>query len=109
MKKTAERYIKNVEAEPMTNQEVVASVKKFHHKYSVLLILAALSIVLYAGLYYFSGDIVAMAKSTYTGSKGMFFVPILLALIFSIIHGAFTSKFWDVLGVKAKQTVTASK
>jgi hypothetical protein len=31
-----------------------------------------------------------------------FIVPIAIAFAFSLVHGAFTGYFWDVLGVKAK-------
>jgi hypothetical protein len=29
-------------------------------------------------------------------------IPIGIAFLFSIVHGAFTSHFWDLLGIKAK-------
>ncbi len=62
----------------------------------------AASIVLYVLLYMFSTDLTQLAQSTHAGHKGLFFVPILLALVFSLIHGNFTSHFWDSLGIKAK-------
>jgi hypothetical protein len=30
------------------------------------------------------------------------YLPVVTALIFSVAHGAFTSYFWEVLGVRAK-------
>ena len=30
------------------------------------------------------------------------FLPVVTALVFSLAHGAFTSYFWEVLGVRAK-------
>ena len=32
-----------------------------------------------------------------------FIVPIALAFIFSLAHGVFTSRFWAILGIKAKK------
>jgi len=103
MRTIAERYISKLEnSQPMSNAEMIAKAKYFHKRYSVLLFLCALSVLLYTGLYIFNAEIIAMTKGIYQGSKGLFFVPILVALVFSVVHGAFTSKFWDVLGVKAK-------
>ena len=31
-----------------------------------------------------------------------FVLPIVIAFVFSIVHGNFTSQFWETLGVKAK-------
>lgn len=103
MRTIAERYISNLEnSKPMTNAEVIEKAKHFHKKYSFLLLLCTLSVLLYTGLYLFNAEIIAMTKGVYQGNKALFFVPILVALLFSVVHGAFTSKFWDVLGVKAK-------
>ena len=73
-------------------------------KYRLVFSYGVLSIALYALLYYFSADLVAIARDTHAGHKAMFFLPIVLALVFSVIHGAFTSHFWDVLGVKARKS-----
>ncbi|TCV90505.1 hypothetical protein EDC63_101478 [Sulfurirhabdus autotrophica] len=32
-----------------------------------------------------------------------FVIPITIAFVISFAHGAFTSEFWDVLGIKAKK------
>jgi hypothetical protein len=34
----------------------------------------------------------------------LFVVPIGIAFMFSFMHGKFTSHFWDLLGIKAKQS-----
>lgn len=44
----------------------------------------------------------SLAQSTRRGDKRLFFVPIGIALLFSFVHGAFTGRFWDVLGLKAR-------
>ena len=71
-------------------------------RYAWVCVLGLASIGLDGLLKLFSPDLVQLAQATHAGSKGLFFVPILLALVFSFVHGAFTSHFWDVLGVKAK-------
>jgi hypothetical protein len=30
-------------------------------------------------------------------------VPVAMAFLFSLVHGAFTGHFWDVLGIKARK------
>ena len=62
--------------------------------------LGALSGVMYASLYSYSPELTSMALATHAGDKTMFFVPIVIALVFSLVHGSFTSQFWDVLGIK---------
>lgn len=71
-------------------------------RYARLAGLGLSSLGLYFLLYWFNGDIKDLAQVTNAGDKSLFFVPILVALVFSFIHGAFTSQFWDALGVKAK-------
>ncbi len=103
MRKIAEKYLVELEStERPSKADVIKQAKDFHHKYSFFIVMGLLSITLYLGLYIFNADLIALTKNTYQGSKGLFFVPILLALVFSVVHGAFTSKFWDLLGVKAK-------
>jgi hypothetical protein len=67
------------------------------------LALGAGSMVLYALLYRYSADLVQLAELTHQGHKAFFFVPIAVALVFSLIHGAFTGHFWDALGLKPKR------
>ena len=65
-------------------------------------LLGALSIVLYALLYYFSEELVQMAEATRWGNKSFFPVPIALPLLFSWVHGSFAGHFWDLLGFKPR-------
>ncbi len=65
--------------------------------------LGIISIVLYTLLYFYSVDLTHIAEDTNHGHKALFFVPIVTALIFSYVHGSFTSKFWDIIGIKAKK------
>lgn len=62
-----------------------------------------LSVLLYFGLYYFNADIRHVAEMTNQGDKTFFLMPIGLAFVFSIVHGLFTDRFWEALGVKAKR------
>lgn len=60
--------------------------------------LGILSAVLYFLLYYFEEPILNWSEQ----GGWYFMVPISIAFIFSLVHGAFTGHFWDFLGVKAK-------
>lgn len=64
--------------------------------------LGGLSLALYALLFSFDEELVELARSTHRGDKRFFFVPIAIALLFSFVHGAFTGRFWDALGLKAR-------
>ena len=75
----------------------------FTKKYYAVLFLGAMSIGLYTLLYFFNADLTQIAQQTHEGNKGLFFVPILIALLFSAIHGTFTSRFWDAMGIKPKK------
>jgi len=60
------------------------------------IILGCLSAILIFLFYYFEAPIVDWAK------QGDWYFTIIIAFIFSFVHGLFVSHFWDVLGVKAK-------
>lgn len=57
---------------------------------------------LYGGLYAYSAELVELAEMTRDGEKTLFVVPIAIAFLFTLVHGAFTGYFWDLLGLKAK-------
>lgn len=91
-----------LEAEQLpTTKGFIAKLKSVN-KYRCAAGFGVLSIALYAFLYFFNTDLTHIAQATHDGEKTWFFVPIVIALVFSIIHGSFTSHFWDALGVKAK-------
>jgi hypothetical protein len=64
------------------------------------LVYGAASAALYALLYVFAEDTVEIARRTREGEKGYFVVPIVIAFVFSLAHGAFTGNFWDALGLR---------
>lgn len=66
------------------------------------LLLGLLSFALYACLFYTSDLLTDLAVQTRQGNKHYCLIPIGLALLFSLIHGAFTGHFWDSLGIKPR-------
>jgi len=69
------------------------------------LALGIFSVTLYFLLYYFNDLILEFSKQ----GGWYFIVPIVIAFIFSIVHGAFTGYFWELLGVKAKAVKKVNK
>lgn len=59
----------------------------------------AVSAALYFLLYLFEDVILTWS----TRGAWYFLIPVGIAFLFSLIHGAFTGHFWDVLGIKAKK------
>ncbi len=59
------------------------------------------SAVLYFLLFYFEDTVLGWSKGF--KKEGWFFIaPIVIALVFSVVHGAFTGHFWELLGIRAK-------
>lgn len=61
------------------------------------------SAILYALLFAYADDLVDFARRSRQGEKVWFIVPIVIAFVFSYVHGTFTGYFWDVLGLKPAQ------
>ena len=76
---------------------------KLHPKTRSAIGFGMLSGSLYYLLYHFNHDIRAIAEATNAGNKSLFLLPIAIAFLFSIVHGLFTDRFWDALGLKAKR------
>ncbi|MFP3873963.1 MAG: hypothetical protein ACLFQT_09320 [Thiohalophilus sp.] len=76
-----------------------AKLKPVH--YAILYGIASLG--LYFLLFLFNDEIRQLAEATSRGDKSLFFVPIIIALVFSLVHGAFTGYFWEALGISAKK------
>ncbi|MBF0147479.1 MAG: hypothetical protein HQL84_15085 [Magnetococcales bacterium] len=67
------------------------------------LALGSVSAALYLLLYLHEEKLETIANLIRQGHKSYVVVPIGIALIFSFIHGAFTGRFWDLLGLKARK------
>ena len=57
------------------------------------------SVALYFMLYLFEDSILAFTSR----GRWYFIAPVVIALVFSYVHGAFTGHFWDILGIKARK------
>lgn len=57
------------------------------------------SLALYFLLYFFEDAILEFTSR----GNWYFIAPVAIAFVFSFFHGAFTSHFWDSLGIKAKK------
>ncbi|MBF0311008.1 MAG: hypothetical protein HQL56_15945 [Magnetococcales bacterium] len=62
------------------------------------LALGALTLALYLLLFAYEDRVLAMARE----GRWFFILPIAVAFLFSFFHGAFTSAFWEMFGVRAK-------
>ena len=65
--------------------------------------LGGLSALLYVLLFQFSDRLTAMATAAREGEKLYALVPLAIAMVFSLVHGAFTGHFWEALGLRAKR------
>jgi hypothetical protein len=63
------------------------------------LALGTLTALLYAAL--FAVQDLVLQLSALGG--WYFLVPVTIAFVFSLVHGAFTGHFWDLLGVRARK------
>ena len=72
------------------------------HKRAVArtLVYGVISIVLYTLLYLYNEDVLSLSKE----GRWNFIVPMVIAFVFSIVHGNFTGQFWDMFGIRAKTT-----
>ena len=66
------------------------------------ILLAATSAILYFLLYYFE-DWILQRSGGFAVDGWYFLTPIFIAFIVSVVHGVFTSQFWELLGVRAKK------
>ncbi|MEY3219765.1 MAG: hypothetical protein RIT27_1122 [Pseudomonadota bacterium] len=63
-------------------------------------ILGVMSGSLYFLLWWLEKPIMFYSKQ----GQWYFIIPIAIAFVFSLVHGAFTGYFWEALGIKAKST-----
>lgn len=62
-----------------------------------MLVMGLISVALYALLL----DNQDLINSTFGKGGWYAFLPIVMAFVFSFVHGAFTGDFWTVLGIEA--------
>jgi hypothetical protein len=75
-------------------------------RYSALVTTLSLGVAsagLYLLLFLFSDRLTELAAATRAGASIYALVPLAVAMVFSFVHGAFTSQFWDLLGLRAKK------
>jgi hypothetical protein len=66
-----------------------------------LLVSGALSATLYVLLFLYADPIMA----TFTRTDGFYWLlPVVMAFVFSLAHGAFTNYFWEVLGIRGRKS-----
>lgn len=68
------------------------------------LLLGTASAFLHLLLFLYADELTHVSTLIRQGHKGLVVIPIGIALSFSFVHGAFTGRFWDLLGLKAKKT-----
>ncbi|NIO10492.1 MAG: hypothetical protein GTO40_21780 [Deltaproteobacteria bacterium] len=72
------------------------------------ILLGTASALLYFLLFYFEDWILGRSRG-FTLDGWFFLLPIFIAFVFSAVHGVFTGKFWELLGVRAKRPVIDRK
>jgi len=100
--KVAERHLV-VQARPAMSRADFRKVGERVLRQRMTILLGGMSVFMYTLLYFFSADLIQLAQITHQGNHHYFYVPVVIALVFSFVHGAFTSHFWDMMGIKPKQ------
>jgi hypothetical protein len=72
--------------------------KSYYRRIGYTIFLGVFSATLYGLLWTYEDVLLTFSHR----GGGYFIVPVLIAFIFSVVHGTFTSYFWDVFGIKAK-------
>ena len=73
------------------------------------LLFGVVSAILYTLMFIYSDALVEYAHRTRQGEHIWFIVPIVIAFVFSYVHGTFTGSFWDMLGLKPAQKHSKKK
>jgi len=101
-KQIAEKHLISQERPAISRADLARATQRIL-RLRMTIALGVMSVVIYGLLYIFSSDLVHLAQLTHQGDHTFFFVPVVIALLFSFVHGAFTSHFWDAMGVKPRQ------
>lgn len=97
------RHVKPLKPEAIAQHRVLDRREMPTTETIAMFLLAIASAGLYGLLYRYGNDLIAMARSVHEGHKALFFIPIVIAFAFSLIHGAFTGYFWDALGLRPRK------
>jgi len=62
-------------------------------------LLGLVTLALYVALFLLEERVLELS----TRGEWYFLVPVGIAFVFSLVHGAFTGSFWDALGVRARK------
>lgn len=76
---------------------------RFSREQKITFALGLASASLYLLLFEYQADLTQLAALTRQGHTIDAAVPILVALVFSFIHGSFTGHLWDYLGLKPRK------
>lgn len=71
----------------------------------ITVLLGCIVAALYALLFVYAPQFEELARRTRSGEKILFLIPIVIALVFSWAHGAFTGHFWEVMGLRAARPI----
>lgn len=71
----------------------------------ITMLLGCVVAALYTLLFVYAPQFEELARRTRDGEKILFLIPIVIALVFSWAHGAFTGHFWDIIGLRAARPV----
>jgi hypothetical protein len=66
------------------------------------LLLGAGSAALYLMLFQYADHLTWLAAHTRGEHQLYALIPVVIALVFSLVHGAFTGHFWDLMGLKPR-------
>ena len=97
MRNISTRYVPGVDV----NQRPVGRAPAAGHA-GIMVALGVASVLLYVLLFWYSDSLTALAQATRQGEKLYAIVPIAIALVFSLVHGTFTARFWDSLGLRPR-------
>ncbi|MHB8473370.1 MAG: hypothetical protein ACYDC8_11135 [Gammaproteobacteria bacterium] len=61
--------------------------------------------ILYVLLFTYATQLEDIAHRTRKGEKILFLVPIVIAFVFSWVHGVFTGQFWEIIGLRAARPI----
>lgn len=102
MRNISTRYVHGIDVNQPPAGRVPAAATAGRAGIIVLVALGGASVLLYGLLFWYSDSLTAIAQAARHGEKLYAIVPIAIALVFSLVHGTFTARFWDSLGLRPR-------